>query len=53
MGGEKRAWYTLFVQAQFPRISGNLEISEKSVRLFTGIIHVSVLSSYVNAMAHD
>ena len=28
-----------------PRISGILEISEKSVRLFTGIIHVSVLSS--------
>ena len=25
----------------------------KSLRLSTGIIHVSVLSSYVNAMAHD
>ena len=23
MGGEKRAWYTLFMHAQFPRIFGN------------------------------
>ena len=30
VGGEKRAWYTLFAHVKFPRISGNLEISRKT-----------------------